>query len=163
MKLLMFYSDYGIHSISVDLWLCKRKNSTVRFEVLTLVIMKDEVSEECSSSVIRVIRIGELGRMLAVTSNRRTLVAANIVPSPPILATEIMETLISCETSILTRATRRNIPHDGILHKIPLFNSPQNIKMRVPFLSFYSLSSKYAVCYEITVLEMPPLLNENLG
>jgi hypothetical protein len=25
------------------------------------------------------------------------------------------------------------------------------------------LSSKYAVCYEITVLEMPPLLNENLG
>jgi hypothetical protein len=32
-----------------------------------------DVSEECSASIIRVIRIGELGTTLAVTSNRRTL------------------------------------------------------------------------------------------
>jgi hypothetical protein len=32
-----------------------------------------DVSEELSASFIRVTRIGELGRTLAVTSNRRTL------------------------------------------------------------------------------------------
>jgi hypothetical protein len=52
--------------------------------------------EQLSTSIIRVKRIGELGTMLAVTSNRH-------IPS-------------SSETSVLTRATQRNIPEDGILH-----------------------------------------------
>jgi hypothetical protein len=34
---------------------------------------KTDVSEERSASTIRVTRIGELGTMLAITSNRRTL------------------------------------------------------------------------------------------
>jgi hypothetical protein len=36
-------------------------------------LVRSDVSEEFSSSFIRVIRIGELGTTLAVTSNRRTL------------------------------------------------------------------------------------------
>jgi hypothetical protein len=36
-------------------------------------IVRIDVSEECSASIIRVTRIGELGATLAVTSNRRTL------------------------------------------------------------------------------------------
>jgi hypothetical protein len=58
-------------------------------------LVKTDVSVERSTSIIGVTRIGELETTLAVTSNRRKL--------------------RSISSSVLTTATRRKIPEDGML------------------------------------------------
>jgi hypothetical protein len=77
----------------------------VRFEVFTAVTMRNAVVwdvTQCGSCKNR--------------SLRRLLVTASVLPSTPILVTLIIEELSSSETLVLTGATRRNIPQDGIVH-----------------------------------------------
>jgi hypothetical protein len=73
-------------------------------------LVRTYVSEERSAAITRA------HSYIFLRSMHRLLVTANIVPSSLILVTLMLEAIRSSETLVLTRATWRNIPEDGILY-----------------------------------------------
>jgi hypothetical protein len=82
---------------------------TVFWNATPCVSCKNRFSEKRIASIIRVERTGELGTILAVTSDRSKMGRSAI------LVTLMMEAILSSKTSVLTSATWCNIQDEGIL------------------------------------------------
>jgi hypothetical protein len=87
--------------------------SWVRFEFSTAVTMKNGVSWMLRS--VALVRI-DVSEELCISSQTASVSSYGYIPTSPILVTLMMEALSSCETSVITRATWRNIPDDAILN-----------------------------------------------
>jgi hypothetical protein len=83
------------------------------------------------------------------------LVAACVVPSSPIFVTLMKEAPGSSETSVLTRAARRNNPENTILHS----HSRENLKSYNPRASFsYTVGCLLEVpSVNLYMFHVPPL------
>jgi hypothetical protein len=124
---MILKGHYHVHKISLQVSTMRKVNQVLSRRMASsgmlrrVALVRTDVSEELSASFIRVTRISELGKTLAVTSNRRTL----------------RRILSSAGTSVLKRATRRNIPEDAVLHSHRRENlKSYKVLSTLPFLKY---------------------------
>jgi hypothetical protein len=120
-----------------------RKNA-VLWDVMPCGSCENRRFEERSASILSVERISEL---MFLRNIIQSLVDANGFPTSLSLSTLMMEAKCSSETSVLTRATRRHIPEDDILHS----HRHESLKSYIALTGWilYRRSNIFPVRYEL--------------
>jgi hypothetical protein len=103
-----------------------------------------------SGMLRRVALVGTDVSEVFLRSLRRMLVTACVVPNSPILVTLMKEAPGSSETSVLTRATRRNIPENTTLHSHCSENLKSYMTNSVRFDVFTAVTMKNVVFWDVT-------------
>jgi hypothetical protein len=112
-----------------DICLCPQPHLAILIAFCCYIMLRTVIYVRCHTIFLR--------------SVHRLPVTAEVFLSSPILVTLMTDAIRPSETSVLTRATRRNIPEDGIFRS----HRRENFKCYIIPYFFNKIPYSFVICY----------------